>query len=331
MMPVLQTASPMAKRGIFGNNQNRRLAMMPDGEQAPPIADSPAPPRDWAAILGPDMMGALSPADPYASRGIGASNRLGGSPSMAQPLPGEVLPPMPPMRRATGLFGNVAGPAPVTSGMAEPDGTATAQPKGKKGIDWRMIAGIVGDALGGLNGQAPLFAQNMWRLRQQQAEHQDRMAQMREQTRLKLSEPDYATVNNRRVRIDPATGQADVLYQAPQDFEDYATALGAIPGTDEYVRLVQDYALRGSGPTATENYNLREDWRQGNRLELEGARQGNRRELEGVRFGNRARLRQTPTYGQAHPRPKAASKPTTIRNRATGETMVLRNGQWVKQ
>ncbi|MCP6503188.1 hypothetical protein NL484_27365, partial [Klebsiella pneumoniae] len=79
------------------------------------------------------------------------------------------------------------------------------------------------------------------------------------------------------------------LYQAPQDFEDYAATLGAEPGTEEYRRLVEDYVLRGSGPTATDNYNTREEWRQDNRIELEGERQGNRQSLLGQRqAGQRA-------------------------------------------
>src|SRR3546814_5786919 len=79
----------------------------------------------------------------------------------------------------------------------------------------------------------------MYKRQQDERNHNQRLAQMQEETRLKLSEPDYATINNRRVRIDPTTGKSEVLYTAPQDFDDYAASLGAEPGTDEYDRLVR--------------------------------------------------------------------------------------------
>lgn len=130
-------------------------------------------------------------------------------------------------------------------------------------------------------------------------------------------------------------------YTAPQDFEDYAATLGAEPGTPEYDRLVQDYVLRGGGPTATDNYNLREDWRQKNREELEGIRQSNRSALEGQRQAGRRALKATPTYRQANPLPprsggRGGASGASVREGQTatgpdGTKATFRNGQWMIQ
>lgn len=344
---------PNMPRGIFGSGRRRFIdgqtqgrdgtgasgsmsiaapddPMSATGMQPPPISDAPPPPADWKKTLGATLVAQLPQ--------MAANNGL----QMEQ------MNPAPAMRGGSigslgnrGMFGSMpmAAPDPMMSDKIDNRGAPPiddANGKGKKGIDWRMIAGIVGDALGSLNGQAPMYAQNMWKLRQQQGDHRDRMEQMREQTRLKLSEPDYATVNNRRVRIDPTTGQADVLYEAPQDFEDYAATLGAEPGTEEYERLIQDYVLRGSGPTATDNYNVREEWRQDNRIELEGERQGNRQSLLGQRQAGQRALKAVPTFRQANPAPRSGGRAgngvregQTATNPQTGAKVVYRGGKWV--
>ncbi|WP_137871044.1 hypothetical protein [Sphingopyxis sp. 2PD] len=353
---------PNIPRGIFGSGRRRAgytpgrdgtgasggVAMSPPldpaaapGMQPPPISEAPPPPADWKKTLGATLVSQLPQ--------MAANNGL----QMEQ------MNPAPAMRGGSigslgnrGMFGSMPTLPPLTSGTeadamhldkisnrgAPPIDDANG--KGKKGIDWRMIAGIAGDALLGAAGQPGIYGPNMWRLRQQQAEHQDRIAQMREQARIKLAEPDYATVNNRRVRIDPTTGRADVLYEAPQDFEDYAASLGAEPGTPEFERLVQDYVLRGSGPTATDNYNTREEWRQDNRLELEGERQGNREALLGQRQAGQRALKGVPTYRQANPLPPRSGgrsggsgggirEGQTATNPQTGAKVVYRGGKWV--
>jgi hypothetical protein len=75
-----------------------------------------------------------------------------------------------------------------------------------------------------------------------------------------------------------------------QPFEQYARAQGLKPGTAEYRAALQDYVLRGQGPTAYENRERMEGVEQGNRVQLEGVRQGGRVALEGVRQGNRVAL-----------------------------------------
>lgn len=358
---LMAMPAPNIPRGLFGGSRRRfnngytpgrdgtgasgGVGMSPPldpasapGMQPPSIDQAPPPPADWKNTLGPELMAQLPQM--LAQSGARASVANGDT---AQPLEISPMSITPPMRAAAnrGLFGSTpSGALPMMSdkianrGAPMPD----ANGKGKKGFNWRMLAGIIGDGLLGAAGQPGIYGPNMWKLRQQQAEHQDRIAQMREQTRLKLSEPDYATVNNRRVRIDPTTGEAEVLYQAPQDFEDYAATFGAEPGTPEYDRLVQDYVLRGSGPTATDNYNLREEWRQDNRLDMEGVRQGNRQSLLGQRQAGQRALKGVPTYRQANPAPRSGGRSgggggvregQTATNPQTGAQVVYRGGKWV--
>jgi len=341
---LMSFPAPTRRRGLFGGSVGRRTPMIgssgpqyaDDLNQPPPISSAPPPPADWRKTVGSDLLAQLPQTPP-------------------QPMFGETLPPAPPMRggmfgatsrtaAAPGVFNNVSPAAlPPMVGSDKIGNHNAALPedpngKGKKGFDWRMLAGIVGDGLLGATGQAPIYAQNMWRLRQQQAEHQDRMAQMREQARLKLTEPEYRSVNNRLVRFTPGTGESDVLYTAPQDFEDYAATLGAAPGTEAYDRLVQDYVLRGSGPTATDNYNLREEWRQDNRMELEDERQNNRIGLQDRRQAGQRALKSTPTYRQANPLPprtggRAGGSGGVQEGRTAtgpgGAKMIYRGGKWV--
>lgn len=343
---LMAMPAPNIPRGLFGGSRRRfnngytpgrdgtgasgGMGLSPPldpssapGMQPPAISEAPPPPADWKNTLGASLVSRLAP--------------MAGNGLQAQPM--ETAPPMRggPLGMSVPPFGQSLGDAVMSDKIANRGAPPIdgANGKGKKGIDWRMIAGIVGDSLLGAVGQPGIYGPNMWKMRQQQAEHQDRIAQMREQTRLKMSEPDYATVNNRRVRIDPTTGQADVLYQAPQDFEDYAAALGAEPGTPEYMRLAQDYVLKGSGPTATDNYNLREEWRQDNRLDLEGVRQGNRAALLGQRQAGQRELKGVPTYRQANPAPRRSgggSKAPSLADIPEGATGRDANGvRYVKR
>ncbi len=106
-----------------------------------------------------------------------------------------------------------------------------------------------------------------------------------------LNAPQYFNAGSDRVMYDPRTQHSSVLYHGASDAENYAASLGLEPGTPDYTTAMQDYVLRGNGPTAY-----------GYDVDLENTRQGNRESLEGVRQGNRLRLRQTPTYSDMHPR-----------------------------
>lgn len=331
-------------RGIFGSGRRRLntgytpgrdgtgasggLGMSPpndpaaaQGMQPPAISEAPPPPADWKKTLGATLVSQLPQ--------MAANNGL----QMDQ------MNPAPAMRGGNlgnrGLFGSMPM-APTDAMMTDKISNRGAPPiddangKGKKGIDWRMIAGIAGDALLGAVGRPGVYAPMMegrrereWKQRQSLADWQRDMTATAYKADLDASKPDYATIGNRRVQIDPRTGESRVLFTAPQGFEDYAATLGYEPGTDEYKRAVEDYILRSSGPTATD-YDK----------ELEGVRYDNRLGLEGVRQGNRLQLRGSPTYRQANPAPRTsrpAKGEATAVNPRTGERMVLRNGKWVSQ
>lgn len=319
--------------GLLGGGAYPNPYAAPQVDAPPPITDAPAPPVNWADQLGPDMLAGLP----------------------QKPLDAQPLQPSPPMR--AGFFG---GRSPISSPGAPPspaalaaraggalnrgadtlgDTAAGAMPK-KQGIDWRMIAGIVGDALGGLNGQPPLYAQAMYKERAARADQQRQLAEITLRSRLDAAKPDYFTAGNDRVRYDPTTGATQTLYTAPEEFDIYARSMGAEPGTEEYALLAQDYVLRSSGPSATANDQVIEDHRQGNRVNLENLRYDNRQGLERQRQGNRLELRGSPTYRQAHP---VAPKPRSsgggrngggIREGQTasgpgGAKLVYRGGKWV--
>ncbi|KXU31549.1 hypothetical protein A0J57_05395 [Sphingobium sp. 22B] len=110
------------------------------------------------------------------------------------------------------------------------------------------------------------------------------------------NKPQYFMSGNNRVGFDPRTGESTVIYEGQSDAEDYAASLGFQPGTPEFSAAMQDFVLRGNGPTAF-----------GFDTDLEGVRQDNRKEIEGVRQRNRLALRQTPTYANLHPQPAGGS------------------------
>jgi len=363
-MGLMSYPAPNIPRGLFGSAVRRPLASSRAGASLPPqytgmmtpspavsdqnappsIDQAPPPPADWKSALGPDMVAQLSAAGGETSN-----------------LP--TLPPAPPMRGGPlmapsgGMIGNAArfpqmteqtANLPQRAGAAGLQGDVLHDQKKKGGFDWRMAAGILGDMLGGLNGQPPMYAQNMFKLRQQREEYNQRLAQLNQEWQYRNNQPDYATVGNRRFSYNPATGEANTLYTAPTEAEDYATALGAQPGTEEWNTYVQDYNLKYSGPTATDLNMREEDNKQEGRVALEGVRQNNRVGLESVRQGNRVSLRSTPTYRDSHPRPstprsggsgggkgdrtsRAAidNAPEGATGTANGVKYVKRGGKWV--
>lgn len=343
---MLGQMMPNQPRGIFGG-MRRRPGLLGGGNFAspyaapqvdapPPITAAPPPPADWANQLGPEMLGSL-PQQPLSTQGLPPAPPMRGGPlgnrgmfgNSAIPLGAPGAPPSPAALAAR------AGGALNRGGDTLADTAADAMPK-KKGFDWRMAAGILGDALAGLNGQPPMFAQAMYKERAARADQQRQLAEITLRSRLDAAKPDYFTVNNDRVRYDPTSGATETLYTAPEDFDRYAAALGAEPGTPEYDRLVQDYVLRTGGPTATDLNMEEEDHRQDNRVAYEGVRQTNREKLVGQRFNNSLTLRQSPTYRQANPLPR---KPAANRGgggvregqTATGPggaKMIYRGGKW---
>jgi hypothetical protein len=329
-------------RGYAGNDGSTPSVNVPPGGP-PPITDAPAPPSNWQQQLGPDVLGSLpqldAPAMPSAPpmRGgnMGQPQKMQAGMFGAVPLGTPGAPPSPAALAAR------AGGAMQRGSMTLGETAAGAMPQ-KNGIDWRMIAGIVGDALGGLNGQPPMYAQAMYKERAARADQQRQNAEIMLRSRLDREKPDYFTAGNDRVRYDPTTGGTETLYTAPEEFDTYARALGAEPGTAEYNILAQDYIMRSSGPSATANDQFLEDHRQGNRVDLENLRYGNRQGLEDQRQGNRIQLRGTPTYRQANPippKPRASGggrggsgggvREGQTASGPNGAKIVYRNGKWV--
>jgi hypothetical protein len=164
----------------------------------------------------------------------------------------------------------------------------------------RNMLGAVGDALLQRSGAQPIYSPMMQRRQALQVQGARQQAQFAHDNNLRLwqrdnqiddrnfkvNQPQYFTAGNDRVAFDPATGQSNVLYHGSQPFEDYAAALGLKPGTPEYTKALQDYVLRGNGPTAYD-YDV---------------------DLEGARQQNRLQLRSTPTYAQTHPRPASGGR-----------------------
>jgi hypothetical protein len=137
----------------------------------------------------------------------------------------------------------------------------------------------------------------------------------------KRNEPQYWSGSEDRVRYDPATGTASRVYDAPQDFEDYAATSGYEPGTPEYFRAAEDYVLRGNGPTAFK-YDR----------DLETIRSAGRSALEAERQRNRAALRGMPSYRDLNPpAPRQSAAPRTAAPKTGGRpTATGPNGQKVE-
>lgn len=129
-------------------------------------------------------------------------------------------------------------------------------------------------------------------------------------------------------------------YSQPHAFESYAAAQGLQPGTPAHTAAMQDYTLRQYGPTGTANLEALDDARTGNKIKFEGVQQSGRTGLEnlrqqgrvgleGVRQNNRITTRQTPTYGDTHPRP-VAPRAAPRSNAPTGPTATGPNGQKIR-
>lgn len=104
--------------------------------------------------------------------------------------------------------------------------------------------------------------------------------------------PKFLSGGSDQVRYDPATGESTVVYDAPEDWQTYASGLGYEPGSEEYGTAAQDYVLRGSGPSAFE-------YDKG----LAIIRAAKAESLEAARQRNRERLRGMPTYRDQNPPP----------------------------
>lgn len=226
--------------------------------------------------------------------------------------------------------GNVGGYAPpsVDGAPMTFEGVKPAKPQGqggffRKGGPWIDLIGAIGDGLSGKREYANSKMQRMQMDREDAKLQQDRQWQI-EDRNWKASQPEFFTSGRNRVKFNPLTGDSQVVYNGPEDFDEYATALGMEPGSDEYEQAVTDYVLRGHGPTAL-----------GNNMQLDDRRTSNDKTLETLRAYNRGKLRQTPTYRDKNPPPprsgrKATAPAVKATNPKTGEVITLNSrGQWV--
>lgn len=162
--------------------------------------------------------------------------------------------------------------------------------------DWQKVLAVVADGLAGMGGNQGHATET---LMGRQREYQERQRKALEtvmgwqhgdwqnQNEADLRAANPFSSGRDRVQYDPATGQARVIYDGQEDFETYAEKMGLTPGTQDYFDAVEDYVLKGSGPSAYERDVSLDDHRTGNDASLERMRQGHRVGLEGLRQGNR--------------------------------------------
>lgn len=177
---------------------------------------------------------------------------------------------------------------------------------------WQYIVAALGDALVQNSGGRPWGMQNLVSTRDANAERLSlaatQIAKWKHEDFARQNEADLRaaapfTVGRDRVSYDPESGQANVLYNGPEDFELYAQKLGLEPGTDDYYKAVEDYVLRSSGPSAYGRDIALDDHRTDNDRALEQYRFGNRKAMEVLRQGNR---RGMVDYRNANPPAKAS-------------------------
>lgn len=223
------------------------------------------------------------------------------------------MPPVEPMPQPGGPLGNsMRQPFDYDAALAKLVGE---KPKIK---DWQKVAGVIGDALVMNQGGQPYVMKS---LMGRQEAYQDRLRKAQE-TLLGWQHNDYAAQRDAdlraanpfssgrdRVQYDPATGQARVIYDGPEDFETYAEELSLEPGTDEYFAAVEDYVLKGNGPTAHGRDLELDDHRTSNDRSLESYRYGNRVGLEKMRQGNRQGMVDYRNANPAPARPRVSGAP----------------------
>ena len=157
------------------------------------------------------------------------------------------------------------------------------------GLGWTIL-GSIGDAFAQAGGYQPTFWPTVLRKRQMEAEQAQWLARhnlQRQETledyERKRNEPRYFSGKEDQLSYDPATGKVTTVYDAPEEYETYAKALGYEPGSPDYRGALTDYVLRSYGPTAADV-----------RSDLQDRRFNNSVSLEGIRQRNRLALKQTP-------------------------------------
>lgn len=202
----------------------------------------------------------------------------------------------------------------------------------KKIGPWRIGAAILADTIALQQGTTPFAGRALSAQRNAQQERlqaaAEQLMKWRYQDYSRQNEADLRaanpfTIGRDRVMYDPASGQANVIYDGAEDFELYAKELGLEPGSEEYFQAVEDFVLRSSGPSAYERDVQLDDHRTGNDRSLENLRYGNRAGLENLRQGNR---RGMVDYRNANPRPSRSGKPRVVSVKTPAEAAKLKPG-----
>ena len=176
---------------------------------------------------------------------------------------------------------------------------------------WQYVVAGTGDALrdAGEDAVLPSLVAQRDAVDGRRAEAQQQLMEWQYRDWARQNEADLGaaapfTIGRDRVMYDPATGEANTIYDGAEDFELYAQELGLEPGSDEYFKAVEDYVLRSSGPSAFDRDVQMDDHRTGNDEQLERLRFGNRSSLESQRQGNR---RGMVDYRNANPAPSRST------------------------
>lgn len=285
---------PQAASGMFGAQRGPSIFVSGPQAVAPPAAAAPMPSAASGGLFGAPMLGDLTKANmrnsPAGLRAT-AGNEPDASnlPAVNMSTPGDAGSITDP-RAASGQLGDVVNASMHIKkpGFFDKDGA------------WRPTLAAIGDAAmmlsaGQGNPAAMAFLQNEWATKRDNAQsqreqanrfalwqHDDQAAKAERQW--KASQPQYFSGNEDRVAFDPVTGATKTLYDAPTDAQAYADSLGLGKGTPQYNKAMQDYVLKGNGPTAF----------------------GYDADLANLRFHNSSELKATPTYRDLNTPPPRA-------------------------
>ena len=298
--PALQKMlleAAMRKGPLSGSNQSNLAPLTQDA--AIPTAPAAGDIGGGLFFRGPDaqppMEARLAPPKlAYPSSPVGQMSASGVSgdappqPRLATPAPGQLSAAIgalngsprvtPPGMQPVMVDGSQPLHPSQDPGLAQIAGQMPDIKPAHHGIDWRMLAGIVGDGLLGAAGQPGVYGP--WKREQakQQSEQQFELAKALMQNKLPK------TVGNSLVQ-QGEDGQYHSVYSDPEPFESFAAAQGYTPGTPEYAQAVKNYRL---GAWSSDAVGAKEDLagnRFGYQSELQDARLANSRRNTDVRVG----------------------------------------------
>lgn len=224
-------------------------------------------------------------------------------------------------------------------------------PLGLSSKQWAAMLAAAGDALTAYSGAGR--TNTLGAFMQAQEADAEREFELQKQNRPRLEQ-----VGNTLGWVNPAAGSYSPIFTAPSAAEQYASALGFEPGTDDFKSAVQDYRLGSWSDPAMEQRLTLEDVRYKNRDSLQDERLGVTRRGQDLRYrattrgqdlthGDRqATIHQSDTNNrrttqtsrdnaqlsaqtrlQSGGRRRGSAEPVAVGPH--GERLVVRNGAWV--